>query len=162
MATPLIEQILGEKLLYLLVGAGLALAGALIQDYLKSNKSRIQNFKNLLAELEDNQLLSKQFQLAGGPAKVRFTMGMWDIAKGELNTLPTDLQVSLRTVYSEMAKFNCIVDYDLGMVSGGNVGSGRFDQSLTVHKNRIDEILPQAIVSLKTHSGPWWQKLRYR
>lgn len=137
-----------KEILYLLLGSLLTTVGALVQDYIKSSRQRKQRFKNLLAELEDTSTLIQHYQLGGGIAKARLDGSMWDLAKGELTALPVDLQNLLRKIYVAVARFNCLVDYDLEF---GGPGTGKFDTVLGVTADEIKSNLPDAVDKLRTY-----------
>jgi hypothetical protein len=72
------------EIIYLVLGAALGFGGALLQEFIRTRGERKQRLYNLLAEMNDNERLVGQHQLAEGAAKIRLQFSMWDIAKGDI------------------------------------------------------------------------------
>lgn len=132
-----------------------ALLGAIItvltNIYLERRKEaaqRDQKFKLLLAEIEENHLLAKNYSLGGGLAKLTLLKSAWDTVKGDSSFLPPDVQESLRTAYAEVSQFNGLVAYDLEKVE---MGSGRLNQALEVKAREVGEKLDDSRTKLKKH-----------
>ena len=141
---------------FFLVGFG-AVLGAIItvvtNIYLEKRKEAAQTdqkFKLLLAELEENYILVTHYSLAGGLAKLTLLKSAWDTVKGDIFSMPPDLQESLRSSYAEVAQFNGLVVYDLEKVE---MGSGRLSQALEVKSGEVGQKLDHSRTKLKKHLG---------
>jgi hypothetical protein len=102
------------------LGCTLTLMGSIALDRAKMRQSRTSKLNALLAEMEDNILLSSNHSVGGGRAKQRLLTSMWEVAKGCTFVLTPDLQSALRTTYSHIAQYNSLVDYDVAKVPLGN------------------------------------------
>ena len=135
-------------------GAGLgAIITVLTNIYFEKRKDAAktdQKFMLLLAELEENYMLVKKYSLAGGLAKLTLLKSAWDTVKGDIFSIPPDLQESLRSAYAEVAQFNGLVAYDLEKV---DMGSGRLSQALEVKSGEVSQKLDHLRTRLKKHLG---------
>ncbi len=68
---------------------------------------------SLLAEIMDNLDRAEQLNIEGYRAWMRYLRDIWDEAKGDLFELPEKVQMNLIKAYTEIAKYNTLVDNQL-------------------------------------------------
>lgn len=88
-----------------------------------------------LAESEQNIKITSRWRVDN--AKAKLSDRAWGIYSDQLQVFNLDLQLLLIEVYSDIIRYNSIVDYDMHAVSYGN---GSVDFALT---NEIDLIKPK-------------------
>ena len=110
---PLLTALIGAG-----VGAILTFTTSIYLDKRRAKDLRHARLRNLLGEIKDNHLsvqTNESFELSKGDATLRLLSTAWDNAKGDIDFLLGEAQEKLRRTYSEIPKFNSVIEYDLAL-----------------------------------------------
>ncbi len=95
----------------------------------------------LIAESKQNLNLATKWVTSH--SKTPFSIEAWTLFKGSIDYLDNDVQERVLSLYSEIARYNALVDYDKAVVS---FGSGAMDNAIQqqagVVKAILDELVP--------------------
>ena len=94
------------------------------RDYKEKQEEKIM-FASILGEVKENLDLATKWQTSY--SKSILSIETWSIYKGMIIYLPTTLQEKLIKAYTEIKRYNSLVDYDRARVA---IGHGMLDQSI--------------------------------
>lgn len=142
-ATSLISGLLGA-----LIGGYLSYRGAMDATkknidalYEQERKRRVfekekegrKMLEALIAECKQNLLLAKKWRLHH--SKAMFSTEAWSLYKGSIDYLDKEIQNKVLSAYSEINRYNALVDYDKSVLPFGH---GGMDQPI---QNQAEEVV---------------------
>ncbi len=133
-----------------LIGAAITFVFGLLNEWRKDGKTRKQKLKQLLVEIEGNYRLAEDYFIAERLGSVIMSNKAWELSKDEIFSLPTGLQENLRNAYSQLTRFNSVVNLNLYKWEG-YTNVNEFRNAINREAEAAKKILQKCEEELRKH-----------